>query len=580
VSASAPPPACSSAAPRQPQSFGRVHQPRLRVHWSDRIAHAILLVAGAGLAIFLLAPLAMILMKSVQDRAGEFVGLANFETYFRTPALLRSIWNSVWVSALVTVATIPLAFTFAYGLTRSCMRFKALLRNIALVPILAPSLLAAISFIFWFGNQGVLKGLLGETQIYGAPGIVISLVFATFPHALMILVTALSLTDARLYEAADALGTSTVRKFLTITLPGAKYGLISASMVVFTYAISDFGIPKVIGGNFNMLATDIFKLVIGQQDFAKGAVVSLILLLPVAVTYIVDGYVQKRQSALLSARSVPYVPKPSRGFDWAMAAFCWYAATVMLAVLGMAIYASFIKLWPYNFSLSLTHYRMGLVEAGIFGAYVNSVTMAFWCATLGAVFIFLTAYLLEKTRGMASWRPFVRLLAVLPMGVPGMVLGLGYIFLFVQESNPLHALYGSMAILVICTTVHYYTSSHLTALTALKQIDDEFEAVSASLRVAFWRTFFRVTVPVCLPAVLEISRYLFVNAMTTVSAVMFLYSPKTVVASVAIVNLDEAGDVGAAAAMATLIVVTSAAVCAVYHLLQVWLDRRTQRWRA
>ena len=137
-----------------------------------------------------------------------------------------------------------------------------------------------------------------------------------------------------------------------------------------------------------------------------------------------------------------------------------------------------------------------------------------------------------------------------------------------------------MAILVICTTVHYYTSSHLTALTALKQIDNEFEAVSASLRVPFWRTFFRVTVPVCLPAMLEISRYLFVNAMTTVSAVVFLYSPRTTLASVAIVNLDEAGDTGPAAAMASLVVVTSAAVCVVYYFIQVWLDRRTQAWRS
>ncbi len=109
----------------------------------------------------------------------------------------------------------------------------------------------------------------------------------------MILVTALSLTDARLYEAADALGTRTAAPFWTITLPGAKYGLISAAMVVFTYALSDFGIPKVIGGNFNMLATDIFKLVIGQQDFAKGAVVAIILLAPVAVTYVVDAWVQQ-----------------------------------------------------------------------------------------------------------------------------------------------------------------------------------------------------------------------------------------------------------------------------------------------
>lgn len=569
----------SSIAGAAPQMLGRVHVPRLRVHWSDRVAHVLLAAAGIGLAVFLLAPLAMILMKSVQDRAGEWVGLANFAEYLRTPALAGSIWNSVWVSSLVTLVTVPLAFTFAYALTRSCMPFKAFFRNVALVPILAPSLLAAISFIFWFGNQGLLKALLGDGQIYGAPGIVASLVFATFPHAVMILVTALSLTDARLYEAADALGTRRVRKFLTITVPGAKYGLISAAMVVFTYAISDFGIPKVIGGNFNMLATDIFKLVIGQQDFSKGAVVGIILLLPVALTFAAEKWVQKRQSALLSARSVPYVPRPARGFDWAMTGYCALVAALLLAVLGMAAFASFVTLWPYNFTLSLTHYRTGLIEAGIFGAYVNSVTLGAWCAVLGAAFIFGVAYLLEKTRGLDSWRPFVRLMAVIPMGVPGMVLGLGYIFFFVQADNPLHFLYGSMAILVLNTVVHYYTSSHLTAVTALKQIDNEFESVSASLRVPFWRTLFRVTLPVCLPSVLDVSRYLFVNAMTTVSAVVFLYSPDTMLASVAIVNLDEAGDIGAAAAMATLIVATSTVVCFVYYLLQRWLDLRTQAWR-
>jgi iron(III) transport system permease protein len=552
---------------------------RLRVHWTDRTGNAVLALAGVVLAVFVLAPLIAMVARSVESRGGDFVGLANFRAYLATPALLQSIWNSAWVSALVTAITLPLAFAYAYALTRSCVRWKGVLRNIALVPILAPSLLAAISFIFWFGNQGLAKALLGGGQVYGAPGIVMSLVFATFPHALMILVTALSLTDARLYEAADALGTRARRKFFTITVPGARYGLISAAMVVFTYSLSDFGIPKVIGGNFNMLATDIFKLVIGQQDFGRGAVVAIILLLPVAVTYVVDARVQRHQAALLSARSVPYVPRPARGFDGAMALFCWTVAALLLAVLGMAVYASFVKLWPYNFGLSLDHYRLGLVDAGIFDSYLNSLRMAAWCASLGTVFIFVTAYLLEKTRGLDPLRPFVRLMAVLPMGVPGMVLGLGYIFFFVPASNPMHGLYHTMALLAVCTVVHYYSSSHLTAVTALKQIDNEFESVSASLRVPFWRTFTRVTVPVCLPAILDVSRYLFVNAMTTVSAVVFLYSPRTVPAAVAIVNLDEAGDIGPAAAMASLIVATSAVVCAFYYVLQRMLQR-TQAWRS
>jgi iron(III) transport system permease protein len=165
---------------------------------------------------------------------GRFVGLANFVAYARTPALLDSLWNSLWVSALVTVVTVPLAFVFAYALTRSRMRFKALFRGITLVPLLAPSLLSAISLIYWFGNQGVLKAwlqALGIDQIYGAPGIVVAEIFAVFPHALMILVTALATADARLYEAADALGTTRWR-VLHHHAAGAKYGLISAALVV------------------------------------------------------------------------------------------------------------------------------------------------------------------------------------------------------------------------------------------------------------------------------------------------------------------------------------------------------------
>jgi iron(III) transport system permease protein len=378
-----------------------------RVHWTERIGHLLLLAMGAVLGIALFAPIFMIMAKSVEDTDGNFVGLAHFAAYFETPALAQSIWNSVWVSGLVMLITVPAAFTFAYALTRSCMRFKTLLRNIALIPLLAPSLLSAISFIYWFGNQGAFKSWMGETQIYGARGIVLSLVYATFPHALMILITALSLTDARLYEAADSMGTRTLRKFFTITLPAAKYGLISAAMVVFTYAISDFGVPKVIGGSFNVMATDIFKLVIGQQDFAKGAVVGIMLLVPVFITYIVDLLVQRRQMAQLTSRSVPYSPKRARAFDAAMAAFCWLIAALMLAVLGMAVWASFVKLWPYDLSLSLNHYRMGLVEAGILDAYVNSIKMALWCATGGTVFVFVCAYLLEKTRGLDWVRPGV-----------------------------------------------------------------------------------------------------------------------------------------------------------------------------
>jgi iron(III) transport system permease protein len=555
---------------------------RQRAHWSDRIAHAALLLIVLALLAFLAFPLAAILVKSLQNADGAFVGLVNFTSYLATPALLQSLWNSVWVSALVTLITLPLAFVFAYALSRSCMPFKGVFRTIALVPLLAPSLLSALSLIYWFGNQGLARGFIqafGFENIYGAPGIVVAECFAVFPHALMILITALSLADARLYEAANALGTSTRRKFFTITLPGAKYGLISAALVSFTLVMTDFGIPKVIGGNFNMLATDVFKLVIGQQDFQRGAVVGLLLLTPAVLTFVIDWLVSAKQSAMLSARAVPYRPTPSKGFDALMTAYVVLISALMLLMIGMAVFASFASFWPYNLTPTLKHYTMGLVDAEVGDAFLNSLKLAAGTAFFGTVLVFTGAYMLEKTRGLDWARPIVRLLAMLPMAVPGLVLGLGYIFFFNASDNPLSGLYQTLPLLIVCTIVHFYTTGHLTAVTALKALDTEFESVSASLKVPFYKTFWRVTLPICTPTLLDIARYFFINAMTTISAVVFLYSPDTKVAAIAILNLDEAGEAGAAAACAMLITAGSTVVTLLFIALGWWVDKRTQAWR-
>ena len=559
---------------------------RQKTAWTDGLAVGLIALIALVLLSFLAFPLLAILVQAVQGKEGEFVWLANFVEYARTPALLDSLWNSLWVSGLVTLISVPLAFGFAYALTRSCMPLKSLFRGITLIPLLAPSLLSAISLIYWFGNQGVLKAwmqAIGIEQIYGAPGIVVAECFAVFPHTLMILITALSLADARLYEAADAMGTSARRKFFTITLPGAKYGLISAALVTFTLVMTDFGIPKVIGGNFNVLATDVFKLVIGQQDFAKGAVVALLLLLPAVLTFAVDNYVSRRQTAMLTARAVPYAPKAAPAYDRAMLLYCSVIAFLVLAMLGMAIFASFVTLWPYNLAPSFNNFKLGLIDAEVGVGFINSLKMAAGTAVFGTALVFAGAYLMEKTKadlpGAAGLRSVVKLLAMLPMAVPGLVLGLGYIFFFNAVDNPLNGLYHTVALLTLCTIVHFYTTGHLTAVTALKSLDAEFEAVSASLKVPFYKTFWRVTLPICTPALIDIARYFFINAMTTISAVVFLYSPDTKVASIAILNLDEAGEIGAAAAMAVLIGLASTVATLLFMLLGWFVNQRTQAWR-
>jgi len=536
-------------------------------------------VIGLYLVVALALPLGLMLGKSLQGSRDEFVGLANYIRYFSTPALFQSIGNSLWIAILSTAITVPAAFAYAYALTRTRMPLRGLFKTTALVPILVPSLLPGLALVYLFGNQGLIKGLLLGHSIYGPIGIVMAEAFTTFPHALLIILAALALADARLYEAAVALRASPARIFWTVTLPGARYGLISATFVVFTTVITDFGAPKVIGGQYNVLATDVYKQVIGQQNFQMGAVVSVILLIPAILAFVVDRAVRRRQVALLSARAVPYEPTPTRGLDLAMLAYCTVIGMAILSIVAVSQFAALVKFFPYNLTLTWAHYDFDTKGGGGWASYSNSIRLALLTAAVGTVIVFAGAYLVEKARGFALGRALFHFLAMLPMAVPGLVLGLAYIFFFNAPANPLNVLYRTMTILVVNTVVHFYTVGHLTALTALRQMDPEFETVSASLKQPFYRTFWRVTVPVCLPSALDIAIYMFVNAMTTVSGVVFIYGPTTELASISVLNMDDTGEIASAAAMAMMIFYTNVAARGLHLLLARWLEHRTQAWR-
>ena len=563
----------------------KANQPKLLRHLdqrnknlSDRVGLFMVVAYILIFFLFLILPLGALIIKSVQNSDGEFIGLQNFFLYLREPALFQSFFNSVFIAIFSTVITVILAFGFAFALTHTRMPFKSLFRLVALIPLLSPSILAAIALVYWFGNQGVLKEILLGHSIYGPIGIIMASVYWTFPHALMILVTSLSLSDARLYEAADVLQTTKLRSFLTITIPGARYGIISTTFVVFTQVFTDFGVPKVIGGNYNVLATDIYKEVVGMQNFQMGAVISLVLLLPAVLAFFVDQYSRKRQIALLSSRSVVFAPKKNFALDVSMLVYCSIITIIILMMIGMAQFGALVKFWPYNLSLTLNNYNFEVAGLG-WESFYNSVRMALYTAIFGTIIIFVGSYVVEKLRTQEKLRNILQLFALLPMAVPGLVLGLAYIFYFNASSNPLNFIYATMVILVINTVVHFYTVSHLTGVTALKQMDKEFEAVSLSLKVPIFKMFWRVTLPVCLPTIFDISIYLFVNAMTTVSGVIFLYTYDTTLASVSSIHLDEQGDVAGAAAMAMLIVYVSVFVRILHSILTKGVILKAQAWR-
>jgi iron(III) transport system permease protein len=544
---------------------------------AEHVVRWVFLALFAGfLWVFVLYPMLQVLWRSLLDNDGRVVGLANYLRYVRTPAIAASITNSLVVSVAAMVLTVVLGFVYAYALTRVRLTGRAVFRVAAMLPLFAPSLVHGFALVYLFGNNGIVTRQTGvNVGIYGVKGIVLAEVLYCFPHAVLILTAALAAADARLYDAAAALGAGRLRTFLTVTLPGVKYGLMSACFVVFTTVITDFGAPKVLGGKTSVMATEIYNQVIGQQNFTMGATVSVVLLVPALLAVVVDRLVQRRQYALISSSARPLAPGGGPLVRWGLLLYCALVAAAITAVYVVVLATSLVSRWPYDLTLTLKHYRFD--TAGGYTALLNSLETAALTALVGTAIAFVGAYLVEKGRTVASGPLYV--VSLLPVSIPGMVLGLAYIFVFNAPGSPLNALYGTLTILVISNLVHYFTVPFLTATAALKQMDAEFEHVGASMGVPFYRTFWRVTVPMALPSIVGISMYFFLNAMVTLSAAVFLVAPGTELAAVAMLLMDDAGDTAQAAAMSVLIVAIGLVVRLVYWALLRGVTRRTQAWR-
>ena len=535
---------------------------------------ALVLGVLLAMAAFLAAPLGTLAVQAFVGPEGGFT-LGGIGRYLSTPGLTRSLVNTAGLAVGVAAVVLPLAFVAAFALERSRLPGKAVLQAIFSAPLLIPSLLPALALVYLFGHQGLLTPLFGGRTIYGAQGVLLADAIAAFPHALIILRTALSAADGRLYEQARLLGAGPWRSFWRITLPNVRHGLVSAAVVVFSLTIADVGAPKVVGGDFDVLALDIYKAVLGRQDFQLGAAAALFLLAPSVIAVIIERLAARRQAALVSSRSTSFRATPDRARDVALGVVCGLIALVIVAVFAVCQWAALVKLWPYDLRLCLDQYQLDRFDGGGWSALIDSVGLGLATAALGAVAAFAGAYAAERSSTLKGLKLAVSSFALAPAATPGLALGLAYVLFFNDPANPLHFIYGAFPILVAATVVHFYTVAHLTCVSALRALDPEFEAAGAVLGRSRLALVSRVIAPLSAATLVEVAVYLFVGAMTTVSAVVFLYPPDVKLASVAVLNMDDAGDSAPAAAMGMLIVYVNVAVRAGGLWLRARLARRS-----
>ncbi|MBB99859.1 MAG: ABC transporter permease [Rhodobacteraceae bacterium] len=533
---------------------------------SDRGIALLLSAIMAGLMlVFLVMPVAAILLRSLDTQAGP--GLGNFAVTFADPRFWDLLVNSLTVSLLSSTLAVSLAYLYAYALQRSNVPLKPLLRIVVMMPLFAPSLVQAQGLLLLLGRNGAFNRFLGfDLDIYGFWGVALANTLYTFPYAFLILSAALAVADARVYESATMLGARPGRIFRTVTLPATRYGIAAAVFVTFSLSVTDFGNAIVIGGNFSVLATEIYNKVIGQGQFALGAVIGVVLLAPAIVSKLLEKRISSRQQAQMTDKSVPLTTRANRMRDLVLSGYCYAVMIVFLAIPGIVATASFVKLWPYNMAFSLKHYAFD-VQNGTEPLW-NSVYVALATAGLGVTIATVSAIVVQKFRTPLSGP--LSFLAILPSSIPGMVLGLGYVLAFNNPANPLNMMYGTLALIIFLYVYYNHAQAFLIASTSLKQISSSFDEASTMLGGGVVRTFFKVTLPLLWPTLLGVGVFFFMRAMVSLSAVIFLITPETQVAAVSVLQLADRGAVNQAAAFSMCIMAIVIA-CLLIVRLVLWL---------
>lgn len=497
---------------------------------------------------------------------GQEVSTRSFTQLFHLdPHTLQALANTVGIGASVALISTVIGGIIAYTMTWTLAPGRKLLQWLYLAPLLAPSFMPAFGLIYLGGNYGILW----QSNLYGYLGLILGGVIFTIPHTTLQLSLSLQRLAPNLIDASRILGANAWRRFYSIVLPHCKASIANAFLIAFVLTITDFGIPKLLGGNVPLLATEIYKYAIGLADFSEATILSLWLTIPSLIAFgIALRFSQQNTNQTVTA---PTLEKHTYR-DWGLGCLAWGATLFSLSSIAIVVLASFIEFWPYKLTLSFDAYRIGEHTQG-WAPFWHSLFLGGFVAVLGTGLAFLGALLCERYQTTLS-RPMrfaYQILAFLPMAIPGTVLGLGYA-IGMQGFSIFHGVIGSFLLIICNTTFHLYTVGHLTLTQAIKELNPHFENVGLLLQRSRLATTWNVIIPLLRKPLLETLGLLFSGALTAVSGLIFLYTPYNRTAAVsALLNLDS-GYLAIGAAYATLIFLMNLGVRA---LLLAWQNQKT-----
>ena len=530
----------------------------------NREIKAIFAVMAVFFAGFLAVPMISVLVKSFTGN-GEAASLSHYVEVLTGRGFLRALGNSFAISICSALLATVLAFILAYTIhyTNVGKRYKWLISKAAILPMLLPTITYGFAIIYSFGKQGLLTQIFGRQlfDIYGFNGLLLGYVVYTLPIAFTLINNAMGYIDKRFMIVSRLMGDSPLQTFrMTIVIP--LLGTLATSFIqTFFLCFTDFGIPASVGGQYEVVASVLYEEMLGSiPNFGNGAVVALVMIIPSVVSITVLHILEKYNVRYNKISPIELKKGVKRDIVLAV-----LSGAVLICALSMFIVmfvTPFIEEWPYRMNFTLEHVQAVFEDRQLYGVYVNSVIVALITALAGTLIAYGGALVTARSTVSGKLKKVIDSIALVTNTIPGMVIGLAYLFVF--TGTPLQ---NTFPIIIICNVVHYFSTPYLMMKNSLSKMNASWETTAMLMGDNWMKTIARVVTPNALSTLLEVFSYYFVNAMVTVSAVIFIAGARTMVITTKIQELQYFNEFNEIFVLSLLILFTNLIARAVFRRL-------------
>lgn len=485
-------------------------------------------------AFFLLVPLLHILGNAflngssfTTDYIKEVLSERNFST-----VLINSFKVSIVSAVIATLIAFFMSYTIQY--TNVNKKVKKLIKLSCTLPMLLPTITYGFAIIYSFGKQGLLTKLFGKQlfEIYGFNGMVLGFVIYTLPIAFMLISNTMLYIDRKFMIVSKIMGDNGFKTFKN-TLLKPLLGTLAASFIqAFFLSFTDFGIPASVGGQYSVIASSLYGEMLGSlPNFNTGAVIAIIMLIPSIVSILLLTYLEKYNIRYQKISTVEIKKSTSRDVF-----FGGISSVFSLGVLSLFLVIfliPFIKGWPYDLTFTFDNIKNAITGQNLGQVYLNSIFVAILTAVIGMLVTYGAALVTARSKLNKKLKKVIENISIITNTIPGMVLGIAYLLMFTGTS-----LQNTFPLIIICNVIHYFSTPYLMFKNSLEKMNSSWETTAMLMGDNWVKTIIRVVTPNAKSTIFEVLSYYFVNAMVTISAIVFLVGTKTMVITTKIKELQ------------------------------------------